>query len=264
MTAAPRYRATINRGGALIADTKRFLVGWDDALDLDGNLRRTIEQNTLAKGSRTQVQAILSAITARYFVDADGDVGRGLVRLARTPGFGESLDRLLYYLSAKADPLIYDAVVEFVRPRYAAGFGEVSTADARVQLQEWIAAGRMHVAWNAETTERAAQGLLATLRDFGILTGVKRKRITPPFVPDAAFALLAFLLHRSARSGEKTIDAADWCLFFLERTAVERLLVDAHQLHDLTYAAAGNVVRIDFAAATFEEQVRVVVARSSR
>ncbi len=71
MIEAPRYRAKINRGGALIADTKRFLVGWDDALDLDGNIRRAVQENTLAKGSREQAQAVMHAIRPRYFTDPD-------------------------------------------------------------------------------------------------------------------------------------------------------------------------------------------------
>lgn len=258
MIEAPRYRAKINRGGALLADTKRFLVGWDDALDLDGNARRAVQENILAKGSREQAQAVMHAIKPRYFTDLD--IANGLIRLARAHGHGESLDRILYYLAAKNDPLIADSVVEFIQPRYAAGFTEVSTDDMWQQLREWIAEGRAHVEWNDETAERVAHGILATLRDFGLLAGTKRKRITPPFVPNESFALLAYLIHRQARSGEKTVTHDDWKLFFLDRAGVERFLVETHQLHYLHYAAAGNVIRIDFPARTFEEEVDVVVA----
>ena len=83
MIAAPRYRARTNRGGAVLADTRRFLVGWDDALDLDGNMWRTVQENIFAKGSRKQAQAVMYAIRWRYLDDPD--VVRGLVRLARAP-----------------------------------------------------------------------------------------------------------------------------------------------------------------------------------
>lgn len=262
MIEAPRYRARINRGGALIADTKQFLAGWDDALDLDGNVRRAVQENTLSKGSREQAQAVMHAIRPRYF--ADPDVCRGLVMLARAPGFGERLDPLLFYLAAKADPLLADSVVEYIQPRFASGFAEVTTGDMWQQLREWIAEGRMHVAWNDETSERVAHGILSTLRDFGLLSGTKRKRITPPFLPNETFALLAFLIHRDARAGERTVTHPDWRLFFLDRAGVERFLVEAHQLHYLTYAAAGNVIRIDFPGRTFEEEADVVVARAHR
>ena len=257
-----RYRATINRGGALLADTKRFLLQWDDALDLAGNIQRTLEENSLAKRSRAQTQEVLYQIRNRYF--GDEAIGRGLVALARVPGFSEVLERLLYFLSARADPLIYDTVTEFLQPRYAAGFADISPEAMREQVQEWVSAGRTHVAWNAETTERVAQGLLATLRDFGVMTGVQKKRITPPYLPDAAFALIAFLINQTARSGDKTVAHPDWRLFFLDRSMVERYFVDAHQLHYLTYAAAGNVVRIDFPARAFEEEIHVIAFRSSR
>ena len=258
MIAAPRYRARINRGGALLADTKRFLVGWDDALDLDGNMRQAVQANIFAKGSRKQAQAVMYAIRWRYLEDPD--VARGLVRLARAPEVGETLDRVLYYLAAKGDPVIYDSVVEYVQPRYATGFTEVTTEGMWDQLREWVAEGRAYVAGNDETAERVAMAVLTTLRDFGVLAGIKRKRITPPYVPNEAFALLAYLIHRHARSGEKTVAHDDWKLFFLDRSTVERFLVEAHQLHYLDYAAAGNVIRIDFPARSFEEEVDAVVA----
>jgi hypothetical protein len=258
MSETPRYRATINRGGALLAETKRFLAGWDDGLDLDGNVLRAVQENTLSKRSREQTQAVMQAIKPRYF--AGDDLATGLIRLARATGQGQSLDRLLYYLTAKADPLVFDAVVEFVQPRYAAGFAELDTDDMWQQLREWIAAGRSRVRWNNETSQRVAQGLLSTLRDFGVLSGAKRKRITPPYVPPEAFALLTYLIRRQARSGEKTVAHDDWKLFFLDRSAVERFLVEAHQLHYLHYAAAGNVIRIDFPVCSFEGEVDVVVA----
>jgi Putative inner membrane protein (DUF1819) len=256
-----RYRATINRGGALLADTKRFLSNWDSGLDLAENMQRTLRENILAKRSRAQTQEVLYQIRNRYF--ADESVGRGLVALAREPELRETLERLLYYLTACADPVIYDTVTEFLQLRYATGFAAVSPVAMREQVQEWVTEGRTHVPWNAETTERVAQGLLATLRDFGVMTGVQNKQITPPYLPDAAFALIAFLISKTTRSGEKTVMHPDWRLFFLDRSTVERFFVTAHQLHYLTYAAAGNVVRIDFPACSFDEVIHVIAARSS-
>ena len=69
---------------------------------------------------------------------------------------------------------------------------------------------------------------------------------------------MVYLIHRETRSGEKTLDHSDWRLFFLDRPMVERFLVDAHQHHYLTYSAAGNVVRLDFPADSFEGEVDVV------
>lgn len=251
-------RAKINRGGALISDTKRFLAGWDNELDLDGNIRRAVQENTLAKGSREQAQAVVRAIKPRYFTDPD--VAKGLIRLARGSGRAGTLDRILYYLTARNDPLIAAAVVEYIQPRFAAGFAEVSTDDMWQQLREWIAEGRTHVRWNDETSRRVAHGILSTLRDFSVLSGSQRKHITPPYVPNEAFALLTYLIHMQACSGEKTVLHDDWKLFFLDRPAIERFLLQSHQLHYLHYAAAGNVIRIDFPARSFEDQVNVVVA----
>jgi hypothetical protein len=252
------YRARINRGGALIADSRRLLAGWDDALDLDDNCQRAIEENLLGKGSRKQAREVVSNIRWRYLEDADRR--DGLVRLVRAPGHGDTFTRVLYYLAATGDPVLYDSVTEFVAARFASGFSEVSQAGMMEQLGEWVGEGRSHVVWNEETTERVAQGVLSTLRDFEVLEGSKRRRITPPYLPDAAFALVAFLIHQKAQSGERTIADPDWRLFFLARPAVERFMAEANQLHYLRYAASGNVVRIEFPAGTFAGEVDVVTA----
>src|ERR1051325_8628288 len=48
--------------------------------------------------------------------------------------------------------------------------------------------GKTSARWSADTTRRVAQGLLSTLRDFGILEGANNKRIAPPSLPVSAFS----------------------------------------------------------------------------
>ena len=54
-----------------------------------------------------------------------------------------------------------------------------------------------------ETTRRVAQGLLAALRDFGVLQGAVKKRIAPAYLPVEAFAYVAFYLRQHQPSGAK-------------------------------------------------------------
>ncbi len=86
---------------------------------------------------------------------------------------------------------------------------------------------------------RVAQGLLSTLRDFGVLQGEVHKRIAPAYLPVEAFAYVAFYLKQHQPSGARLIDSPDWTLFFLPREGVERFLFEAHQRGLLEYHAAG-------------------------
>ena len=47
----------------------------------------------------------------------------------------------------------------------------------------------------------------------------------------------------------------------LEAQDVEKLLIEAHQLHLLEYRAAGCVIRIDFPVGTMEDYSRVILER---
>jgi hypothetical protein len=106
-----------------------------------------------------------------------------------------------------------------------------------------------------------AQGLLSTLRDFGVLRGAINKRISPACVPVPAFAYVMFYLKQHQRSGARLVEHPDWRLFSLNREAVERFLFEAHQHGLLEYHAAGSVIRLTFPAETLEEYSNVLAQR---
>src|SRR5262249_8224126 len=112
------------------------------------------------------------------------------------------------------------------------------------------------------TTLRVAQGLMATLRDFGVLQGVVHKRLAPLYLPVEAFAYVSFYLHQSQPSGERLLRDPEWRLFFLSPEAVERFFIQAHPSHLQDYSAAGSVIRIPFPAKSIEEYARALVERA--
>jgi len=116
--------------------------------------------------------------------------------------------------------------------------------------------------WSEPTTRRVAQGVLATLRDFGVLTGVVKKRLAPFYVPIEAFAYVAFLLYRESRAAHQVAQSPEWRLYLLHPDVVERMLFEAHQERLLSYQAAGRVVRLDFPAQTLPEYARALAHRA--
>jgi hypothetical protein len=107
-----------------------------------------------------------------------------------------------------------------------------------------------------------AQGLLATLRDFGVLLGATNKRLAPPALPVSAFSYIAFYLRDKQASGERVIQSKEWALFFLSTNEVERLFMEAHQQRLLEYHAAGSVIRINFPSESLEDYARVISERA--
>lgn len=261
-TSGPRYTSRIIKASALIADTRLLLAEWDTARPTAENLDRLRRQNVFGKTSRSRIEDILVIFRQRYFDDPD--VGAALVTLAQGDAPSGWLDSLLYFFVAQNDRTLRDLVVDVLYPRHVAGYADLPVEVMARAIRNWVAEGKTTSPWGDETIQRVARNSMATLRDFGVLQGKIHKRITPVYLPAPAFALIAHWLHQHEGSGDRTLHSEDWKLFFLSVAGVERLFIEAHQEHLLTYHAAGSVVRIDFPATTLTEYAHVLLARADQ
>ncbi len=253
------YSSRIIKAGALIGDTKTLLSHWDVDASVDENLKRVQRDNVFGKASRSRVEDILAIFRQRYLIEKS--VTQALVTLARGRFPSAALERLLYFHSARADQLLHDAVTEVLVPMREKGLLDIGVEDFQRPLTEWVEQGKTVSGWSEITIVRAAQELLATLRDFGVLEGAAKKRIVPVFLPIESFSYIVFYLKQRQPSGAKLIELQDWKLFFLRGETVERLLFEAHQHRLLEYHVAGSVTRLTFPAETIEEYANVLAQR---
>ena len=259
-TAPPPYTSKIIKAGALLGDTKTLLSHWDLTAGVTENLDRLQRENVFGKASRSRVEDMLAVFRQRYL--ADGEVTKGLVALVKNGWPAANTDRALYFHAAGADLLLHDTVTEILAPLAAGGRAGVSPAEMQKALKKWVEAGLTSARWSDGTTLRVAQGLLSTLRDFGVLEGATNKRIATVYLPVEVFAYVAFHLKRRHTSGAKLLDDPDWGLFFLDREGVERFLFEANQRGLLEYHAAGSVTRLTFPADTAEEYANALAQRA--
>jgi hypothetical protein len=257
---APPYSSRIIKAGALLPDTKTLLSQWDTATTDSENLARIRRENVFGKASRSRVEDILAVFRQRYL--ADEEVVKALVVLVQRRFPAASLDRILYFHAAQSDQLLHDFVVDWLVSLQGRGISDIDVDEARRHLAKFVAEGRTMGEWSEDTTRRVAQGLLSTLRDFGVLRGAVHKLLAPAYLSIEAFAYVAFCLKRRQPSGAKLVELPDWGLFFLGREAVERFLFEAHQRGLLEYHAAGSVTRLDFPAPTLEEYAHALAERA--
>jgi hypothetical protein len=254
------YSSRIILASALLADTKTFLRYWDVTISAAKNLDNIRKENIFGKASRSRVEDILKIFRRRYL--SSEAVIHSLVILAKSDFPAEALDCILYFFSAQSDLLLHDTVTEALVARRNKGLLEVGPTYIRSVLTDWLKEGHMVSQWSEETIERVAQGLLATLRDFGILQGAVNKTIAPTHLPKEAFAFIAFYLWQLQPSGKILLNNIEWQLFFLSPQLVEHYLIEAHQFHLLEYHAAGSVIRIAFPAQTLEGYARALTERT--
>lgn len=258
----PIYTSRIIKASALIADTKVLLSEWDLERSVADNLERARRLNIFGKASRKRVDDIVTIFRQRYFDDPD--VGIALVTLVQRHAPAQWIDPLLYFFSAQNDRTLRDAVVAIIFPRSLAGYSDLPVELVARTLRQWVDDGKTTQLWNEETTFRVAQGIMAALRDFGVLKGKARKEIAPIYLPDPSFALIAFWLDQRLHSGNLVLNSDDWKLFFLPVAGVERFFIEAHQEHLLGYNAAGSIVRLDFPARSLPEYARFLLDKAER
>jgi Putative inner membrane protein (DUF1819) len=253
------YSSKIIKAGALIGETKTLFSHWNTSLSVEENLRALLRDNVLGKASRSRVDDISAIFRQRYMTEEP--VTRALVVLVRGKFPSSSLNQILYFHSARADQLLHDVVTEILVSRKNQGLVDVGVSDLDGPLAKWVEEGRTKGRWSHATITRISQGLLSTLRDFGVLQGAVNKKIVPPFLPSEAFAYIAFYLKQRQPSGARLLDLPDWKLFFLTREGVEHSLFEAHQRQLLEYHVAGSVTRLTFPAATLEGFANVLAKK---
>lgn len=251
------YTTKILKAGALIPDTLELLADWDEQMSVQANLSRLRESNLFNKSTRVRVKNILRIFRQRYLVN--DSLSRSLAVLVKGNLPADTLKPILYFFAASADDLLRDTVLIFLSSRRSSGWMHIRVEDLKRELRDWIAHGKIKDDWTENTLTKVARGLMATLRDFGVLQGAANKSLAPVYLPVEAFAYIAFYMKSRNPSGESLVKNPLWGLYFLTSTEVERLLVQADQRQLLSYQAAGSVVRIDFPVTTIEAYADVVL-----
>lgn len=232
---------------------------WSDAPDIAEKL---VAENPLALPSRARARDVIIRTFVPRFVKGDpANLWKALSIFEAQSANIEIIRPLHYLAAARAEALIADFVGQFLIPRQQSGMLEITIEDAVRFIRESPVEKFDGTRWTETVQTKVARGLLAALRDFGILAGKANKWIAPFYLPITAFASIAFLLHLKQPSGDRLLADPEWQLFFLSPALVERMFLEAHQDRLLQYHAAGRVIRIEFPAQTMEEYAYALTQR---
>lgn len=256
------YNSRLQKGGALIDDMRALVRAWPPPVEGEAGLAGYIH-GVLAKETATRSADILRRSFAPRFIHGFPPDAWQLLRPLEDAGFALNALRPLYYwVTARSDRLMYEYVTGFL----TGGPSNQPRIDSE-HTAIWITATVRPVGlvWTEKVTIKVARGLMAALRDFGVLEGSSKKRQASLYLPIPIFALIAFVLNLHGSHGSALMDHPDWGLFLLTNRQVrERMFLEAAQSSLLTYHAAGSLVGVEFPVKTLEEYVRVVIERSHR
>jgi len=256
--ANPQYLTRLLKGGALLEDMRLLVRAWTDNAS-DEHKAKLIIENRLGKKTRIRSADVFRRVFAPRFLHGNPPQSWKIVRSLENREVAPEISTPLYYwITARSDKLMYDFITKELRARV----GSLDLVVRTTETLDWIRRilARHNQEWSDSVAIRVAQGLLAALRDFGILEGTAIKRIAPSYLPTESFAYIAFALNQLGSSGIELQNHKDWGLFLLSQTVVERLFLDAHQMNFLRYDAAGTLVRIELNANTYEEMADVITS----
>jgi hypothetical protein len=248
------YNTRIQKGGALIEEMRQLVRAWQDMAS-EGQKEATIRANVLNKGTRTRAADILRRTYIPRFVEGPVPNAWKLVRPLEDVEASPQITRPVYYwITAKAEPMIGDFVREYLFPRLT----RVHNGVEQAEVLDWLRAKGSR--WSPTVSIKVARGLLAALRDFGILEGRAKKRLANMRLPIPSFAYIAFCIQKLGSYGSPITFHSDWRLFLLSVPEVEHYFFEAHQRRLLEYHAAGNTVSLTFPCDALEDYARVVAA----
>lgn len=246
------------KGGALLADMRQLVCQWSDDLDGEEAIRAAIR--ILHKSTRVRVSDTLNVAFKPRFVTGNPPNAWKLARAVEDQHPPIEVVRPFYYwITARAEPLLHRFVTTELNERAKSHDPVIRIEEANTWVTRAVAIDSK--VWAPSVRIRMAQGMLAALRDFGILEGVVRKRIAPQHLPLEAFCLIAFCLHELGFEHKSLVRHPDWRLFLLSQTTVERLFLEAHQNGWLDYQCVGEIYRIEFESRNLDDYAHDLLGR---
>jgi hypothetical protein len=253
-----QFTSRIQKGGALLTDMRQLVCHWAAKPPETPPGRYVAE--ILQKPTRARAEDMYHrAFLPRFIASSPPNVWRLCAEIEEHVPPIEIVRLFYYWLTARAEPILYRYVTEELFQVAKTGSAETRVAD----LTNWIRieCERCGKKWSDIVTIKTARAMLAALRDFGILEGASKKRISPAHLPLETFCLIGFCLRNIVQERADLTTHKDWRLFLLPPQTVERLLLEAHQHGWIQYQVAGGISRIEFPDQDFHAYCRHIFAR---
>ena len=254
----PQITSRIQKGGALLGDMRQLVCHW--AAKAPGVPPARFVAEVLQKPTRARAEDTYQrAFLPRFIASCPPDAWKLCAEIEQHDPPIEIIRLFYYWLTARAEPVLYRYVTEELWQVARTGNTEIRTED----LANWIRiecqnAGKK---WSSTVTIKTARAMLAALRDFGILEGAAKKRIAPIHLPLETFCLIAFCLRTIVKQRGDLTAHKDWRLFLLSPENAERLFLEAHQRGWIDYQVAGGISRVEFPRQDYHAYCRHILSR---
>ena len=258
MTTDAQYNSTLAGKGAYLADVKTVLREIAAGRDPDQIRVAVVEEDLLDQRTQHSRSTVWKEAFRRYISGREPAHVATLAHwVARCPN-PAAVDLALFYEYCQVDKLLYDLTAYCTYELYQSA----RTAIDKVDINEWLShqeADHPEIAgWSPRTRGRLNSGYLSTIRDFGLVTGIKQKAFHKLYVPREAFVYALYHQKDRGIEGKALIDATDWRLFLLSEPEVIFHLEDAANGGFIHFRRAGDVYDLRFVYNDLNEVVQEI------
>ena len=242
----------------MLGDMRQLVCHWGE-MPPDTAPGRFV-MDVLPKATQSRANDTYSRVFMPRFIDGSPkNAWKLCARLEEALPAQEIVKPFYYWVTARAEPLLYRFATEELYQQSRTGMTSVGSPDLAVWIKKTCA--EEGKAWSDVVNIKVARSMLAALRDFGVLSGSSKKTIAAAHLPLESFCLIAFCIRVILADSQELTSHPDWRLFLLSPEIVSRLLLEAHQYGWLHYQTAGAVSRLEFPSTTFDDYVRLVLPR---
>lgn len=256
------YTSKLGVGLGLVEETHALLALWHPGMSTMELYSQALQNGAFPGISARRLRNIVQEGFAGRYLVAGGRPVRTLKALSPilTP---EETTQLLFLYTCRANAILADFVRQVYWLSYAAGAEALTMHQSRTFVEEAQAQGKMARPWSESTVCRVSSHLLGACADFGLLERGRKqdRRILPFHLQPRVGILLAYDLHLNDLADGQVVTHPDWALFGLSAEGVRTELKQLANLGGFIVQAAGDLVRLSWAYANWEELVDAILQR---
>lgn len=243
--------------GALIEETYAVFRGWDFERTPEENLDAMRATNSVGAKSASWLLDLYKVLHRRF--DPAGR-DRPLVQLAQAGCPIDVWKPVLLWHMTRDEFLVRDFLATWLYEHFAGGTLRIRTQDLFPYLRGLHDRGLVTEPWRESTLKRVASELLKIAVDFGLLRGSIVREFASYQLPDESFLYLLHAMSESQANAREVVNSADWHMFLMDASDVERELFRLHQYRQVTYEVAGSLAQLSLPCRSAADYAREMVA----
>ena len=195
MERAP-YTTQLQAGLGLVNETRALLELWSPGMSASQLHDHCSEIWEISEITARRLRNIVSECFAPRYYDGWWRTCASFEKtIRRAPSIRAC--QLMLVFTSRANPILGDFIRDVYWARYAGGYQEISSEDARAFVERGIDDGKTSKRWSESTIRRVSAYLTGCCADYGLLErGLRSSRRILPFrISATTSAYLAYELH---------------------------------------------------------------------